>query len=121
MASIADVYVTLLPETGKLADGIKRALLGLDGDMRKAGQRWGKEIQQGIKDVTVDVKADTKPAKKELEKLEKEKHTATVEVEVDGAAKAEAKLDAVARDRRVEVKVDVDKGAGAAGVLGDLT
>src|SRR6476619_4824080 len=98
MASIADVYVTLLPETGRLADGIKRALLGLDGDMRKAGQRWGRQIQQGIKDVTGDVKADTKPAKKELEKLEKEKHTVDLDVDTKGVAKAEAELDTLTRD-----------------------
>jgi hypothetical protein len=32
MASIASVYVDILPRTAKIADGIKRALLGVDDD-----------------------------------------------------------------------------------------
>jgi hypothetical protein len=43
MPSIADVYVTILPETSKVGPGIKRALRALDDDFYKAGKRWGKE------------------------------------------------------------------------------
>jgi hypothetical protein len=46
MASIADVYVTVLPETGKIADGIKRAFREVDAEAYRAGQRWGKEIDR---------------------------------------------------------------------------
>jgi len=107
MASIADVFVTVLPETSKIADGIKRALAGLDDDMRKAGQRWGKEIQRGLKDVEVDVSADTAKARKEIDKTVKDRE---VEIAVDAdVTAAEAAIDTVARDRTVHVQVDVDQ------------
>ncbi len=63
-------------------------------DVRRAAQRWGREIEQGLGKPEVEVSADTAKAKKELERLDREKHTATVEVDVDGAAKAEAEIDA---------------------------
>lgn len=85
MASIADVYITVLPETSKVADGIKRAFLAVDKDAREAGGRWKKEIESQLKDVKVKVSADT--------------------------AKAEAEIDAMARDKKVTVKVDVDRSS----------
>jgi hypothetical protein len=53
MASIADVYVTVLPETSKIADGIKRALLSVDDDVRKAAKRWKREIDRELKSKTL--------------------------------------------------------------------
>jgi hypothetical protein len=102
MASIADVYVTVLPETSKVADGIRKAFREVDKDAREAGGRWKKEIEGQLKDVTVKVDADT--------------------------TKARAEIDAMARDKHVEVKVSVDRseldrltsvggiGGGAGGV-----
>ena len=75
MASIASVYVDILPSTGKIADGIAKALRESDDDVKRAAKRWARDI-------------------------EKDKHTTHVDVDVD-AAKAEAELDAVTRDRTV--------------------
>ena len=71
MASIADVYVEILPVTGKISDGIKRALLGVDDDVRKAAKRWKSEIDRELGDAEVEVDADTTKARKEIEKVEK--------------------------------------------------
>jgi hypothetical protein len=62
MAEIASVYVTVLPETSKIADGIRRALLGVDDDVRKAAKRWKQEIERELGKPEVEVSADTKPA-----------------------------------------------------------
>lgn len=83
MASISDVYVTVLPETSKVADGIKRAFREVDPEARRAGDRWGKEIEQGIGKPKVELQADT--------------------------AKARAEIDAAARDRRSTIHLDVDQ------------
>jgi hypothetical protein len=78
------VFVTVLPETGKIADGISRALRGVDDDVRRAAKRWRDDIKAELgKDVEIDIDADTGPAKRELDKLEREKRTATVKVDVD--------------------------------------
>jgi uncharacterized membrane protein len=94
MPSIASVYVDILPATGKISDGIKRALLGVDDDVRKAAQRWKKEIDRELKDAEVEVDADTTKAKKEIQAVEKGRYTAHVNVDVDDAslAKATAKI-----------------------------
>ena len=112
MASIADVFVTVLPETSRLATGIQRALRDVDSGVRAAAKRWQREIDRELSGKDVEVTADTKPARKELDKLEKEKHTATVDVDADTAA-AEAQIDAVARDRKATIEVDVDKSSVA--------
>lgn len=82
MASIADVWVTVAPETSKVASGIKRVFRELDDDAAEAGRRWGNEIQRGIGKVKVDVDADT--------------------------SKATAQIDAMSRDRKATVEVDAD-------------
>lgn len=82
MPSISDTYVTVLPETSKLAEGIRRAFRDVDSDAREAGKRWGREIEQGIGKPKVELEADT--------------------------ASAEAQMDAAARNRRSTVNVDVD-------------
>lgn len=81
MASIADVYITVLPETSKVADGIKRAFLAVDKDAREAGGRWKKEIEGQLKDVKVKVSADTAKAKAEIDSLDGK--NVTVKVDVD--------------------------------------
>jgi hypothetical protein len=93
LASIASVYVDILPTTGKIADGIRKALLGADDDVRKAAQRWKRIIDRELSkaDAEVTVDADTKPAEKKIERLEKEKHTAHVGVEVDKASLVKAR------------------------------
>jgi hypothetical protein len=96
MASIADVFVTVLPETSKVANGIEKALR--DVDVRAIARKWGREIEQELsRDVEVKVDADTKTAEKKLDKLDKDK-TVTVDVDAD-TSKAEAEIDAIARPR----------------------
>jgi len=115
MASIADVYVTVLPETGKIADGIKAALLKADKHVHDAAERWKKEIEEELKGIEVKIKVD-KPSKakaeKEIEQVAEDKDVA-LEPKVDkpSAAKAEGELDAVARDRTAKVKVKVDQAS----------
>jgi len=105
------VYVEVLPVTGKIASGIEKALR--DVDVRKIARHWGQQIEKELsRDVDVKVGADTTKAKKELDKLDREKHSATVDVDVDvdaDTAKAEPAIDTVTRDRTVHVQVDVDQ------------
>jgi flagellar hook-basal body complex protein FliE len=112
MASIASVYVDILPSTGKIADGIAKALRESDDDVKRAAKRWARDIEKELGSPTVDIDADTKAAEKKIERLEKDKHTTHVDVDVD-AAKAEAELDAVTCDRTV--KIDVDKSLWSGG------
>lgn len=106
MPAIAELYATVLPETSKIADGIVRAFREVDPKAREAGRRWGREIQRGIDDVNVELKADTAKARSEIDEVAKDRK-ATVEVDAD-AAKAEAQIDAVARDRRATIEVNAD-------------
>ena len=52
MASIASVYVEILPVTGKIADGIAKALLGVDDDVRQAARRWRRDIEKELGEPT---------------------------------------------------------------------
>ena len=45
MPSIADVYVTVLPETAQIAAGIEREFRKVDTMARDAGKRWSREIE----------------------------------------------------------------------------
>lgn len=83
MPSIADVFVTVAPETAKVADGIRDALRRADPAVAEAGRRWGTELQRSIGKIEVEVDADT--------------------------AKAEAQIDIVGRDRHTTVHMDVDR------------
>ena len=112
MASIADVYVELLPVTGKIADGLRKALLGADDDVRKAAQRWKRIIDRELSGEKVEIDADTKKAEAKLKKLEKDHDTVELDVDVDTAA-AEAKLDALTRDRKVHLDVDMASATAA--------
>jgi hypothetical protein len=106
MASIADLYVQILPETSKIADGITRAFREVDPKAREAGRRWGQEIEAGLDDVKVKLKVDAAQAKAEIEQAAKDKK-ATVEVDAD-TVKAEAQIDVAARDRKATIEVDSD-------------
>jgi hypothetical protein len=109
LPSIADVFVTVLPETRKLAPQIVAAFKEVDPKAREAGQRWGRLIQEGLANPNVTLEADTVPAEAELEKTVKKPRKAKVKAEAD-TKKAEEDLDKTARDRDAKIKVDVDKG-----------
>ena len=57
------------PETGKIADGIKKALLAADKDVKDAARRWKQEIERELKDVDIKVKVDTAAAEAQLTTL----------------------------------------------------
>lgn len=48
IASIADVYVTLVPESGRISAALKKELLSVDGDVKRAAQRWSREIDREL-------------------------------------------------------------------------
>lgn len=106
MASIATLYAEVLPETSKIAAGLTAAFRKVDPEAREAGRRWGREIQQGLGEAKVELKADTAKAKAEIEAAAKDKK-ATVEVDAD-TAKAEAQIDVAARDRKATIEVNAD-------------
>lgn len=106
MASIADIYVTLLPETSRIADGVVRAFREVDPKAAEAGRRWGQEIQRGIGDARVELKADTTKAKAEIDEASRKRDT-KIQADAD-TAKAEAQIDAAARDRKATIEVDAD-------------
>jgi hypothetical protein len=87
MASVASTFVTLLPETSKIKPDVQRVFRELDKEAFEAGRRWGKEIDRGLKsgDHDVKVEADTKPAERAVEKLDREisRKTAHIKVDVD--------------------------------------
>jgi uncharacterized membrane protein YfbV (UPF0208 family) len=80
--SITDTWVTVMPETRKLAEGIKKAFRELDSTAREAGQRWGREIERGIGEAKVELKADTGRARAEIDAAAKDRHS-TIHVDVD--------------------------------------
>lgn len=106
MPSIADIYVTCMPETSAIASGIVRAFREVDPKAAEAGRRWGQEIQRGIGDARVELKADTTKAKAELDEASKKRDT-KIQADAD-TAKAEAQIDAAARDRKATIEVDAD-------------
>ncbi|OCB57636.1 hypothetical protein A5677_16865 [Mycobacterium malmoense] len=95
-----------MPETSQIAAGITRAFREVDPVAAEAGRRWGREIQRGLGDAKVELKADTTKAKAEIDAAAKDKK-ATVEVDAD-TAKANAQIDVVARDRKATIEVDAD-------------
>jgi hypothetical protein len=82
MPSITDVWVSVMPDTSRLASGIQRAFREVDSDAAEAGRRWGREIEGGLGDVKVDLKADTARAKAELDEAARDRDS-TVHVDVD--------------------------------------
>lgn len=106
MPSIVDLYATILPETSKIADGVVRAFREVDPAAAEAGRRWGREIQRGLGEANIELKADTAKAKAEIDEAAKDKK-ATVEVNAD-TAKAEAQIDVAARDRKATIEVNAD-------------
>lgn len=83
MASIADVYVTVIPSTSRVAEGIKKAFSELDPEARRAGERWGREIKQGMGDVKPEVKPETTKAKTELEKFRAEQERKKIRQKIE--------------------------------------
>ncbi|MDP7729491.1 transglycosylase family protein [Mycobacterium sp. TY813] len=82
MPAIAELYATVMPETSKIADGIVRAFREVDPKAREAARRWGREIESGLDNVKVELKADTTKAKAEIDAAAHDRHS-TIHVNVD--------------------------------------
>ena len=107
--SIADVYVSVIPETSRVASGIARAFRDADREVKDAAGRWRRDIDRELSDVSVDVNvgADTGKAEKEIRNLDGD----TVEVKVGAdTSKAEAEIGRLG-GKTVEVDVDVNESA----------
>lgn len=122
MASIADVFVTVLPETSKIASGLEKAFREVDPIARRAGERWREEIDRALSGKhDVQLTADTARAKADIDETARDRK-ATIEVDAD-TAKAKAEIDLAARDRKSTIEVDVDRnrlGNIAGDVIGGL-
>jgi len=76
VASIASVCVDILPVTGKIADGIAKALREVDDDVRAAAKRWRRDIDRELGKPEVEVTADTRPAERKIDELEPDRDRA---------------------------------------------
>jgi len=47
--NLASAYITIMPDTSKLAGGIKKSLAGLDAEGKTAGKKLGSGMSQGMK------------------------------------------------------------------------
>lgn len=103
MPSIADVYTSVFPETSKIAPMVRTAFREVDSDARDAGRRWGREIEAGLGETKVNLRADTSKVKAEIDATVRDRE-ATIEVDAD-TAKAEAQIDVAARDRHSTINV----------------
>lgn len=56
--NLASAYITIMPDTSKLADGIKKSLSGLDADGKDAGKKLGEAMSKGLKGKGTDVGSD---------------------------------------------------------------
>jgi hypothetical protein len=106
MASIADLYVQILPETSKIADGITRAFREVDPKAREAGRRWGQEIEAGLDDVKVKLKVDAAQAKAEIEKPRRIRRRPSRLTRTP--RRLRRRLMSAARDRKATIEVDSD-------------
>ena len=105
------MYVTILPETSKIAAGIEKALR--DVDVKAVARKWREQIEKELKDVDVEVKVkvDPRKAKKEIEDAAKDQ-TATITADAETGA-AETQLDATARPRKAKIIAEVDQASVA--------
>ncbi|MGH3956479.1 MAG: phage tail protein [Mycobacterium sp.] len=67
--SIADVYVSIVPETARLAGEVARAFRSTDREAREAGRRWAREINEELRNVHVNIDADTREARRKSREL----------------------------------------------------
>lgn len=56
--NLASAYITIMPDTSKLADGIKKSLSGLDADGKEAGKKLGDGMSKALKGKGKDAGGD---------------------------------------------------------------
>ncbi|OSC34662.1 hypothetical protein B8W67_05250 [Mycolicibacillus koreensis] len=103
----------MIPETSQIAERLSAAFREVDPKAREAGKRWGREIQQGLGDIDVDL--DTRQAQAKVDKLSSdvEDHDREMPVDADtsSARRSVDALDARIEGRTRTMRVDVDRTA----------
>lgn len=70
--SIADTYVSIIPETARVAAEIARAFRATDREARDAGKRWARAINDELRDVHATVSLDAAQARADAARLREE-------------------------------------------------
>ncbi|QFG08872.1 tape measure protein [Mycobacterium phage MalagasyRose] len=83
--SIADTYVSIIPETSRVAGEIAKAFRATDREARDAGKRWKREIESEMRDTRAHVVLDGGQARADAERLKStiERMRPTMHVDVD--------------------------------------
>jgi phage-related protein len=83
--SIADTYVSILPETSRVASEIAKSFREVDTQARQAGRRWRDEMTRELDDVRVGLSVDGAQARADAERLKAhiERMRPTIHVETD--------------------------------------
>ncbi|BBY19026.1 phage tail protein [Mycolicibacterium litorale] len=83
MASIADIFVSVIPETSRVASGVREVFRDIDREAYQAGQRWGREMERGMGRPRIG--ADTRPGERDVDEFKRkvDKTRASVKVDVD--------------------------------------
>ncbi|MFS0295077.1 hypothetical protein ACL1CZ_12990, partial [Corynebacterium striatum] len=56
--NLASAYITIMPDTSKLAEGIKKSLRGLDADGKEAGKKLADGMSNAMKGKGKDAGGD---------------------------------------------------------------
>ncbi|MDO2976026.1 hypothetical protein P5V62_16740 [Mycobacteroides abscessus subsp. massiliense] len=70
--SIADTYVSIIPETARVAAEVARAFRSTDREARDAGKRWARAINDELRDVHATVSLDAAQARADATRLREE-------------------------------------------------
>lgn len=83
--SIADTYVSILPETSRVASEIAKSFRATDREARQAGRRWRDEMTRELSDVRVLLNVDAAQARADAERLKGsiERMRPTMHVDID--------------------------------------
>ncbi|WNM74111.1 tape measure protein [Mycobacterium Phage Nergal] len=83
--SIADTYVSILPETSRVASEIAKSFREVDTQARQAGRRWRDEMTRELSDVRVLLNVDAAQARADAERLKAqiERMRPTMNVDID--------------------------------------
>ncbi|CAN5208079.1 hypothetical protein BH11ACT6_BH11ACT6_03660 [soil metagenome] len=86
--SIADTYVSILPETSRVASEIAKSFRAVDSEAKQAGRRWRDEMNRELGDVRVKLNVDGAQARADVERIKTqiERTEPTMKVRVDQAS-----------------------------------
>lgn len=83
--SIADTYVSILPETSRVASEIAKSFRAVDSEAKQAGRRWRDDMNRELSDVRVKLNVDGAQARADVERIKTqiERTSPTMQVRVD--------------------------------------